>query len=119
MPPRSPNSTFPLRTREALLNRHAKILELWQGRVPATCLKCEQPTLRRRTRQEVALAVGLRDASTMYRHINGKCRCLDGELAAGEIREVEAGAEDRGPAPLRSRVRRLQGAGEAGGLAEA
>ena len=40
----------------------------------------------------------------------------DGELAAGEVRGMEVGAEDRGPASLRASVRRLQGSGEAGGL---
>ena len=40
----------------------------------------------------------------------------DGERAAGEVREVEARAEDRGPAPLRASMRGLQDAGEAGGL---
>ncbi|KKK50750.1 hypothetical protein LCGC14_3121910 [marine sediment metagenome] len=39
-----------------------------------------------------------------------------GELAASEVREVAAGAQGRGPAPLRAPVRRMPGAGEAGGL---
>ena len=74
--PRSPNSVFPCRTREAMLERHARILELWHGEVDGTCGECGQAIRRPRTRQEVALAVGLRHASTVYRHIDGTCRCL-------------------------------------------
>lgn len=74
-PRRRPGSIFPLRTKEALLERHAKILELWRGCITDSCHECGHPIQRRRTKKEVALAVGLRHPFTMYRHVQGKCRC--------------------------------------------
>ena len=67
MPPRSPNSTHPIRTREAVRERHIKILELWQedGRADGA-----------RTPREIAELVGLKHASNIYWHIDGRCKCL-------------------------------------------
>ena len=67
--------SLPSRTREALEERHAKIVELWQEEVPIACHECGQQTSRRRTLKEIALAVGLRHGWTAYRHINGECAC--------------------------------------------
>ncbi len=62
MPPRSPNSTRPIRTREAMIERHARILELWRqnGRTP----------------REIAQMVGLKNTANVYWHVDGNCKCL-------------------------------------------
>ena len=59
---RSPKSTRPIRTTEAMTERHSRILELWHenGRTP----------------QEIAGLVGLKYTQSIYRHVDGKCRCL-------------------------------------------
>jgi hypothetical protein len=72
---RQPGSTRPLLTREAIQGRHDKILRLWNSERPDHCKECGQTILRRRTLKEIALLAGLRNANTVKRHVEGKCRC--------------------------------------------
>jgi hypothetical protein len=85
---------IPFRAQENVQLRHEHMV----------ALRAENYTL-----TEIADILGLVNHTSVLHHLNGKCRCPDGELAAGEIREVEAGAEDRGPAPLGVSMPELQG----------
>jgi orotate phosphoribosyltransferase-like protein len=86
-----------------LVRLHQRIAELRQGGL---------------LQSEIAEKVYMSLTAVRY-HLRGNCNCKNGsrdELAAGEVREVAVGAQDRGPAPLRPPVRGMQRAGEAGGL---
>ena len=61
---RRPDSVRPHRRREVMVARHMAIQYLWEnyGR---------EATI-------IADAVGLKHTNTLYRHIDGKCGCLNG-----------------------------------------
>lgn len=72
---RRPESKIPLRTPEAVRERHDKILLLRDSMTADHCKECGQTILRRRTLKEIAVLVGLRDPGSVSYHLDGLCKC--------------------------------------------